>query len=58
MKEVVSFENMKKSDEYTCNNLIPSRELMYRATKILPQRGRGTARAVDEEVIYERSSES
>ena len=31
MKEVVSLENMKKSDEYTCNNLIPSRELMYRA---------------------------
>ncbi len=31
MKEVLSVDNMRKSDEYTIKNSTPSRELMYRA---------------------------
>ncbi len=35
MTEVVSVENMRKSDEYTGKNLIPFRELMARAGKAI-----------------------
>ena len=31
MKEILSVENMRKSDEYTIKASVPSRELMYRA---------------------------
>ena len=40
MTRVVSVETMRKSDAYTIENLVPSKELMYRA-------GRGIFEAVD-----------